>query len=526
MSDLPEEKKPAQRGARQGGDSDETVPTKAPELRTAKLLRIISELPSSSGAPLIFNMVGGKQLPTAFAPRLVSNVYRADKHIIFDTQTEVFHTYDPSNGLFTPKSHDDIREELATLTFELGVALSEGADETEAAIIANVANKATTSGALNGHMAALKSSTSGNFDGENVGVVHCLSGFIDIKTGANRGRSPQYKSRNMAPFVYRKDAGCPRFLNELLAPALPDQGDIDLLQMMVGQMILGENRSQNILLLYGTAGSGKGVIVSIIQMLVGVNNWMQLRTKHLGGRFEKYPLLNKTLLVGVDVPSDFLAQPDAGELKSLTGGDGMFAEAKNRRQPIKLRGDYNVVITCNAQPKLKPDGDAGAWDRRIIPICFDQPKVKNIIRDYDKKLMGWEGGGIAGWGFEGLKKADDLGYRMTRTKAQNDRMRDIIDSSRSAEVFAEHHLVKCAGGNVSVDELLGAYAYFCNNQRWDRGSDKDARGVISAQIMSRFGIGPSKSIKRRERGGQSKEVKGYRGVSLSASIVQHMREAA
>ena len=57
------------------------------------------------------------------------------------------------------------------------------------------------------------------------------------------------------------DAECPRFINELLKPAL-DNEDIEVLQLYSGQCLLADNLIQTFLVITGTAGRKRGSGVS------------------------------------------------------------------------------------------------------------------------------------------------------------------------------------------------------------------------------------------------------------------------
>src|SRR5207302_6826772 len=117
--------------------------------------------------------------------------------------------------------------------------------------------------------------------------------------------SPKFRSRNRSPIAYDPKAICPRFLNELVLPAVKED-DALLLQKMAGQCLLGFNLVQRLTLLDGLEKRGKTQYANIMQKLVGQDNATQLRTKHLHERFEIFRLLRKTLLVGVDVNANFM----------------------------------------------------------------------------------------------------------------------------------------------------------------------------------------------------------------------------
>ena len=176
--------------------------------------------------------------------------------------------------------------------------------------------------------------------------------------------SPEFYSRNQSPILFDENAQCPRFLDELLYPATTSE-DAILIQKYTGLCLLGNNLIQRLLILDGEAGRGKSTISLIIQGLVGLNNVTELRTKHLAERFEVYRYLKKTLLIGVDVPGDFLSQKGAYVLKALVGGDWMSAEQKGGTRSFQLQGNYCVVITSNSRLQVRLDGDIGAWEEEV-----------------------------------------------------------------------------------------------------------------------------------------------------------------
>lgn len=88
------------------------------------------------------------------------------------------------------------------------------------------------------------------------GRIHVANGMLDLSTGTAvlKSFSPDDRSRNQSPIAFDPTATCPRFLGDLLAPAL-SPADIDLLQRWAGSLLLGKNHAQRIMILSGLAGS-------------------------------------------------------------------------------------------------------------------------------------------------------------------------------------------------------------------------------------------------------------------------------
>ena len=207
-------------------------------------------------------------------------------------------------------------------------------------------------------------------------VMQSANGMVDLteRPFAFKGYAKEFYSRNQSPIAYDAAAKCPRFLNELLRPALGED-DITLLQNWCGLVLLGRNVPQVMMILSGTSGGGKGTTVNIIQGMIGERNIHQLRTEHHGSRFETNFCHDKTLLCGADVEPDFLNTPAAHHLKALTGNDLMTTEHKGSSMSDLIRGDFNILVTCNSRLMVKLQGDSEAWARRLLWIDFKQPKA-------------------------------------------------------------------------------------------------------------------------------------------------------
>ena len=198
-------------------------------------------------------------------------------------------------------------------------------------------------------------------------VIHCANGMLELSP--DRATlcqfSPLYYSRNPSPLSWDPSAECPRFLNVLLKSALGTD-DISLVQRWFGAILLGGNFAQRIMLIVGTAAGGKSTLLRIIEAIVGQKNVCQLRTDLLAERFETSRFIGKTLLAGKDVSGNFLQSRGAHVLKALVGDDQLSGELKNLNATPSILGQFDVAITCNSHLRVKLDGDAEAWRRRLM----------------------------------------------------------------------------------------------------------------------------------------------------------------
>jgi P4 family phage/plasmid primase-like protien len=345
-------------------------------------------------------------------------------------------------------------------------------------------------------------------------VVHLANGMMDLQKEIPRLMSyhPDYLSRNICPIAFDPEAECPRFINELLRSALDDE-DIHLLQKWSGSVLLGHNPAQRLLLLIGTAGGGKSTLIEVIEKVIGEQNVAQLRTKHLDKQFELFKFLGKTLLTGKDVKADFLNEEGAEMIKALVGNDLLDAEKKYGNEHFQLCGNFNMAITCNSKLRVRLEGDAGAWQRRIMIIDYTRPKPAQRIAEFADKLIAAEGPGILNWMIEGaIQYLQDMDERsdFLLTEEQERRVDQLLAESDSVRQFVQSRVAPCEGADVTVLELQKAYFEYCEDQGWHALSNQDFRSGITDLMLEIYRVRKRNDIIRD----CSKTHRGFSSVSI------------
>jgi P4 family phage/plasmid primase-like protien len=387
--------------------------------------------------------------------------FAAENLILHEPDEKQFYCYDESTGLWRPKTVDSLKWRIAQ-------EVKAYADTQQGRIEPFRYNEGfceTLVRLLRG-----RTEQKGVFMRGN-GQVHLANGVIDLKQvpPVLLEFSPVFHSRNRSPIGLDPVAKCPRFLNELLGTALKEQ-DIRLLQCYCGSLLLGRNLAHAILILTGTAGGGKSTLVEIIERIVGRENVVELRTQLLLERFELARLIGKTLLTGKDVQAEFLMLKGASAIKKLVGHDFLSAEKKNSNACFDLAGEYDVLITCNSRLRVKLEGDADAWRRRLLLIHYNQPKPKRPIPDFAGMLLASEGPGILNWMLQGaqifLEDLKELGgFRLT--DEQKGRVESLLAESDSIRAFIKEWVKPGErSDDVTVEELKLAYVQFCEARNW------------------------------------------------------------
>jgi putative DNA primase/helicase len=344
-------------------------------------------------------------------------------------------------------------------------------------------------------------------------AVHLANCMLKLEDGEfyPAAFSPDFRSRNRSPISYDPTATCPRFLNELLLPAVHAE-DAILLQKMAGLCLLGENLIQRFLILDGEPGRGKSQYGIVLQYLVGRENVTQLRTKHLEERFELFRFLRRTLLVGVDVDADFLSSKGASTIKGLVGGDLMDAEQKGGTGIFQIEGKFNMLMTSNCRLKVKLQGDVGAWRRRMLIVRYEAPPPKVKIPNFGELLVREEGPGILNWALEGLRMLlDDIENTgdIRLTGRQSGVVDSLLAESDSLRFFLKECVKHEKGSDLTVGEIVQAYAHYCPDKGWDPLPESRIGSQLGTLMLEMFQTSKSNSCQRDGRA-----TRGYRGVAF------------
>jgi putative DNA primase/helicase len=420
--------------------------------------RVIDELTETYGVPIPFDHNGkAKGINQMF----FSKKFARERQILYEFSEHAFHEYHPETGLWKYKTDERV-------IIELGLAVIH--------FIRLLGFEELLTVCTQVFLRQLTCLLKGNVEQINPfqrkrGIIHAANGILSLNEDPDilLEFSPEYYSRNRSDIAVDTNADCPRFIQELLEPAITEE-DILLLQKYCGQCLLGYNPSQTILLIPGTPGGGKSTLVSVIEKVIGLHNIAQLKVNHLSERFEVASFFGKTLLTGKDVPGNFLDNPrGANVLKSLVGGDRLSAEQKNLKRRFDIVGEFNIIITSNARLHLKLDSDIGAWQRRLLIIEFEKMPPKKPIPHFDDLLVRTEGSGILNWMIEGaiilLNELETFG-RIQRSKVQMQRVDDLLAESDSVVAFAQNCVVVRSDEDVTVAELSEAYTQFCQDRDW------------------------------------------------------------
>lgn len=435
-----------------------------------------------------------------------AGMYARENRVIYDPCIEEFYQYDIYSGAFKPITTAAIKTSIADRMLE----------EAKGELLTLIEHRSDAKlGAIVNGLKGIAEHRNA-FD-ERPSAIHLANCMIRLNGGMidKEGFSPSYRSRNQSPIIYDPRAQCPRFLNELILPAV-HQEDVAILQKMMGQALLGKNPIQRFLILDGEGGKGKSQFVNVVNFLIGTANSYQLRTQYLADRFELSRFIGKTLLFGSDVTEDFMSTKGAEVMKTLVGGDSLSPEKKGSNGDFQMRGDFNAMITANTRLRLRLQGDIEAWRRRLLIVRYESPPPKKKIPYFAEMLIEEEGSGILNWAIQGLialnEDIENYGD-IFMTDRQKQVAESLLGESDSFRHFIADKITKVVGLDLTRAEIFEAYAAYCPDMGWNALPLTDQERQVAPLILELFQTAQANSIKR-----DGKAARGFRNIALTDDL--------
>jgi phage/plasmid-associated DNA primase len=439
---------------------------------------------------------------TTINERYFAEVLRRENYLVHEANQEKFYLYNATNGLWEPTSIHSLKSKLSNRIRQAESQLS-----TPLRILDTEHNRRNVISLLRGLVEHR------DFFRNRPHAIHAANTMLvfEDRNFIKKPFAPEFLSRNQLAVTYEPGATCPRFEKELLTPALsPD--DFTVMRKMFGLLILGRNRPQRIFVIIGPGNTGKTTTGLVAEGMIGQENCAELRTAQLDSRFELARLVDKTLVFGPDVSSNFLMAKGAHRLKSIVGGDPLIAERKNSNEPFPFKGDLNALITANEDllVRLHGDFDRTAWERRLCLIFFGRAPVTIRIPLFHRVLLAEEGSGILNFSLGGLLEYyqdEEARGDLILSTEQKARIENLLTQSDGFRTFITEELVADDYENISVEELVETFARYAKSKGWRIPKQQTLQEQAQELMLEVWGVGRSNSVERND-----KNVRGYRGI--------------
>jgi putative DNA primase/helicase len=334
-------------------------------------------------------------------------------------------------------------------------------------------------------------------------VINCKSGELHFENGvwALKKHNRKSHSNQQIPVIYDTKAECKRFiifLNQVFEPDLDKDDKIKLLQEFMGYALTANCQYERSLILVGSGGNGKSVILELLKALLGPNNVAAVQPNQLDNRFHLAHLDGKLANIITEIPKGSVI--DDAKYKALVSGEMITADHKYGK-PFDFEPYATLFIAANHLPHTKDFSHA--FFRRNEILTFN---VKFEGDDCDTTLkveLRKELPGILNFALEGLKRLYDTG-NFTQVECSLNAKLVWEREADQVKAFVDDECVLDPSSKVETAVLYNKYT------RWsDKNGVKSPCNINTFSTrLTRFGC---------EHGRGAKGVRMIAGIKFKAS---------
>ncbi|MFM9846051.1 MAG: phage/plasmid primase, P4 family [Hyphomicrobiaceae bacterium] len=332
-------------------------------------------------------------------------------------------------------------------------------------------------------------------------LVPMLNGILDLDGRRLLPHTERLFVIHALPFGFDPNARAPKWMAFLASVWGDDVETLETLQMYTGLTASGRTDLQKILFVFGPTRSGKGVIQSVFQGLLGSDNCCGPTLDDLGGDFGLEPLIGKSLAIFSDVRlgTRTSSQKVLGNLLRISGEDQVSA---NRKYKLPWVGvlPTRLMMFSNDIPNIRDTSTA--LQARLVVLRM----TRSFKGQEDTGLKGVlvaELPGILNWALEGLVKLEERG-RLVQPQSGQQIMETMRAAASPVGAFLEQRCVLGEEHEVPKEDLFKAFKHWRDAQEipYHSGISHFMRDVFSAAS------GVIEESKERKDGGRRRVLKG------------------
>ncbi len=209
-----------------------------------------------------------------------------------------------------------------------------------------------------------------NYPKSYINFKDCM---LDVQTMKKLPHNPAYLSINQVPFRYadvEKAADgkeIERFMNFIIS----NDEDRRMLLEYSGLCLTTDTRQQRFLTLCGQGGTGKSLIIRLLEGSAGGENVSNVSMQELSKRFSTSLLVGKTLNSCADLSMEALE--DSSTVKKLLGEDSIMAEYKGK-DGFMFKNYSKLLFSTNMLPVITTERTNGFYRRLLILKMDKQPE--------------------------------------------------------------------------------------------------------------------------------------------------------
>lgn len=288
--------------------------------------------------------------------------------------------------------------------------------------------------------------------------VNFKNGFYDPVTRKLIPHDPKYRATNQIPHSYDPNGRLMgTTVQDWLMFICDTPEDISMLTEFSGLCLTRDTRQQKFLILNGEGGTGKSVVIRMIDKMIGSENISNISLNQLTQRFSAFGLMGKLLNSCADLEIDALS--DVSTLKKVLGEDTLSAEAKGK-DAVSFKSFAKLIFSTNQLPIVKAEQTNGFYRRLLVLTMNNVPEKREtgffdrLSAEIDDFIR------ISVNALEGLYQKGQI----TESKGSVEAVQKLRCDSDTVEAFLTEKIVKVPDSvenRIKKLDLYRSYESFC-----------------------------------------------------------------
>ena len=265
---------------------------------------------------------------------------------------------------------------------------------------------------------------------------------------------------NIFNINFKKDAKYNRwsqFVYEIFEKDEDKYDKVALLQEFLGYCLTQDVSFQIALLLLGNGSNGKSIIIQIMELILGRENYSNIELNQFSNKNYIVELLNKYVNFCSEI--DHKTQFSSGTFKKIITGDTLTGDRKFK-DPIQFQAYCKLLFATNDLP-ITNDTTKGYF-RRLLILKFNRSfegkeKDQNLLNELKGELDG-----IFNWLLEGLERL----YQNKKFTVPGSSIKEkekYLETSNSVVSFIREKCELVNEQHEIYDDLFQEYRVFCAN---------------------------------------------------------------
>lgn len=239
----------------------------------------------------------------------------------------------------------------------------------------------------------------------------------------------------------------------------PAEDDKEMLLQYAGLCMTHDTRQQRFLMIKGLGGTGKSVLINLINDAVGKQNTAYLSLEMLTRKdFLTKNIMGKCLNCCADLETKALEE--TAIIKKLIGEDEITADIKYSPTPVTFKNYAKFLFSTNEIPIIKSERTNGFYRRMLVLEMNNTPAEVNpsLLSDLETQIDGFI--------WLCVKALERMYKQKTITVSKNSKA--ITDQhqyfSDTVSAFIHEELIDDKYATISTSELTKAYKAFCERE--------------------------------------------------------------